>query len=327
MRMRRTHQARKGGIPGKRKTLEMRRESCKRQPGATEDNDPELTDRFIAQKVVKVMEQHMDKPFFIAAGFHKPHVPHIAPKKYFSLYPVEKMALVQVPKDDAKDIPPIALASKKNYQPELPEKDKREVIASYLACVSYMDEEVGVVLATMDRLKLWDNTVVVFMSDHGWHFGEHNWWAKASLFEESAHAPLIVAAPGISGGQISPRVVEYLDIYPTLAEFCGLPVPQQGEGRSFVELLKQPNKLWNKHAFTALNHQGKLGRSVRDERYRYTEWDEGRAGAELYDHAMDPHEYTNLVNSAALTKKVEAMKLQLRTGWHNGQVRQAASDK
>jgi uncharacterized sulfatase len=279
------------------------------------DDDPENADTKIAAKTIELLEKNKDKSFFIAVGFHKPHVPHVAPKKYFDMYPLDKIQTVKVPPHDEDDIPKAALASKRNYQPEMPDQTKREIIASYLACVTYMDAQVGRVLAALDHLKLSDNTIVVFIGDHGWHFGEHNWWAKASLFEESARPPLIVAGPQVKSGQVCPRVVEYLDIYPTLAEVCGLPKPPQGEGKSFAPLLKNPTQPWNKVAFTCENRPGMLGRSVRNERYRYTEWNEGKAGAELYDHDADPHEWTNLATSADHQKTVAEMKANLARGF------------
>ena len=282
---------------------------------ATPDNDPELTDTFIARRVVKLLEEKRDQPFFIGVGFHKPHVPHVAPKKFFDLYPPEKMMLAKVPAEDAKDKPAAALAAGKNYQPDMSERQRRGIIAAYLACVSYVDEQLGVVMQALDEQKLWDNTVVLFTGDHGWHFGEHNWWAKASLFEPSARVPLIVVAPACRPGAVSPRVVEMLDFYPTLAELCGLPKPPQGEGRSFVPLLKNPSQAWDKAAFTAERRPRVLGRSVRTERYRYTEWDQGKQGAELYDYETDPNEYTNLVKDPKQERVLAEMKRRLNAGW------------
>lgn len=279
-----------------------------RERATTDERDPENADTIIAERVVKLLDEKKDKPFFIAIGFHKPHVPHVAPKKFFDLYPLEKIPLVNVPADDAKDIPPAALASKKNYQPDMADEQKRKIIRSYLACVSYLDEQMGVVMSAMDRLQLWDNTVVVFFGDHGWHFGEHNWWAKASLFEPSARVPLIVVAPGAKAGTASPRVVELLDLYPTLSELCGLPKPRQGEGRSILPLLKNPAAPLDKPAFTAEGRPNMLGRSVRTERYRYTEWNEGQAGTELYDYQTDPDEFTNLAKDPNSAKMVAEMK-------------------
>ena len=275
----------------------------------TEENDPENVDDLIAKKVVALLEKRKsgDKPFFIVAGFHKPHVPHVAPKRFFDMYPLDQMKLADVPKDDAKDIPPAAFASKKNYQPDMPEQTRRQIIRAYLASTSYMDEKVGQVTTAMDRLNLWDNTVVIFLGDHGWHFGEHNLWAKASLFEESARAPLILTAPGAKPNAPCPRVVEFLDLYPTLTEMCHLPPPPQSEGRSFASLLKNPEQPWDKVAYTCLG-AGPAARSVRNERYRYTEWDDGRKGVELYDHETDPNELTNLARDPAHQPTILAMK-------------------
>ena len=284
---------------------------------ATADNDPELTDTFIARRVVKLLQEKRDQPFFIGVGFHKPHVPHVAPKKFFDLYPPEKMPLAKVPEGEAKQIPAAALAAGKNYQPNMPDRQKQGIITAYLACVSYVDEQLGVVMEALDRQKLSGNTVVLFTGDHGWHFGEHNWWAKASLFEPSARVPLIVVAPGSSPGAVSPRVVEMLDFYPTLSELCGLPKPPQGEGKSFVPLLKNPGQPWDKAAFTAERRPKVIGRSVRTERYRYTEWDEGRQGAELYDYDNDPHEHVNLVKDPKQKKLVAEMKRRLHEGWES----------
>jgi len=274
---------------------------------ATEDeSDPENADTRIAAKVCKVLEEHKDQPFFLAAGFHKPHVPHVAPKKYFDLYPLDKIEPTIVPAEDEKDIPPAALASKKNYQPDMPVDRKKRIIRSYMACTTYMDDMVGRVFATMDRLHLWDNTIVVFIGDHGWNWGEHNWWAKASLFEESCNAPLLVYVPGMAGDRSCSLIVEYVDLYPTFVELCALPAPQQGEGRSLVSLLRDPDSnSWTKPAYTML--QGR-GRSVRTERYRYTEWNDGRQGAELYDHQNDPHEFTNLARFPEHARTVAEMK-------------------
>src|SRR5205814_1416428 len=167
---------------------------------ATDNKDEDEPDGQVARKVVKLLEQHKDKPFFIAAGFHKPHVPHTAPKKYFDLYPVEKMPLPPEPTDHAKNIP--ALAHPPKYYPGLADAQKRSIIAHYYAATTFMDAQVGLLLDAMDRLKLWDNTVVVFLGDHGWHLGEHDgFWAKVSLMEESARAPLIIYAPGKASGE------------------------------------------------------------------------------------------------------------------------------
>lgn len=271
---------------------------------ATADDDPENVDTPIAARVSKLLEEKKEQPFFIVAGFHKPHVPHVAPKKYFDLYPVDSIVPTLVPADDERDIPQAALASKKNYQPDMPTKTKQEIIASYYACTTYFDAEVGEVMKTMDRLNLWDKTIVVMIGDHGWHFGEHNWWAKASLFEESCHAPMMIASPGVKPG-VSPRVVEFLDIAPTITSLCGLaPLPQH-QGKRITPLLNDPKAEWDGSGYTVL---GSRGRTIRTERYRYTEWDHGKAGAELYDHESDPNELTNLAKDPGHANTVTQMK-------------------
>jgi len=283
---------------------------------ATEENDPENVDTAIAKRVVKLLEEKRDKPFFIGVGFHKPHVPHVAPKKFFDMYPPEKMLLAKVTPEEIKGIPPAALGAvgNKNYQPNMPEKQKREIITAYLACVSYVDEQLGVVMDAVDRLKLADDTIIIFTGDHGWHFGEHDWWAKASLFEPSARVPLIVVVPGQGKNVSSPRVVELLDLYPTLSELCGLPKPPQGEGKSFAPLLKNPLLAWHKSAFTMERRPKATGRTVRTERYRYTEWDDGRQGAELYDYTTDTGETKNLAKDPKQKETLGEMKKLLGKG-------------
>ncbi len=161
---------------------------------ASDVDDSEEPDGITARKVAKLMEEHKDGPFFIAAGFHKPHVPHGAPKKYFDMYPPEQMVVPTEPSGHAKLIPPIAEPPK--YFPDLTEEQARHIISHYYAATTFMDTQVGVLLETMDRLKLWDNTVVVFIGDHGWHLGEHGgFWAKSSLMKQSARSPLLVYAP------------------------------------------------------------------------------------------------------------------------------------
>ena len=270
-----------------------------------------------ATGAVQLLEQlkQQDKPFFLGVGFLKPHVPLIAPKKYFDLYDPER---IQLPVDYAPKPtgeppayrPNFDLFIKRDATPEL----ARQGIAAYYAATSFMDAQLGRVMAALDRLGLRDNTVISLFGDHGWHLGEKGMWSKMTLFEVSLRAPLLVAAPGLgTAGKASPRPVEFVDLYPTLVEACGLPMPQGLEGRSLMPLLRNPGARWDKPALSYLRRGQVLGVSVRTERYRYTEWDEGRQGAELYDHQTDPTESRNLAQDPKHAKTVAKLKPLLRT--------------
>ena len=206
-----------------------------------------------------------------------------------------------------RGIPPLALQTDllgtPNPDPEW------QAVAGYYACVSFIDEQVGRIMAALDELKLWDNTIVVFMSDHGFHLGDHGGlWAKLTTFERSARVPLAIAVPRTRhAGRSASGIVELLDLYPTLVELCGLPAPRGIEGKSMVPLLNEPESRWEKEtAYTMTIHEGVIGRSVRTDRWRYTEW-EGRA-AELYDHRADPGEYSNLATDTKYANEVTTLK-------------------
>jgi uncharacterized sulfatase len=298
-----------------------------------EGTDEEQTDGMVATETIKLLEENKDKPFFIAAGFYRPHCPFIAPKKYFDLYPLDKIVLPQNPPDHLKNVPDEALWAKPMYW-GLSEAERREAIQAYYASITFMDAQVGRLLDALERLKLADNTIIVFWSDHGYMLTEHGQWMKQNLWEESARVPLLIAAPKAKAkGRASVRTVELLDIYPTLAELCGLTPPADLEGRSLRALLDNPKAQWNKPAYTQVERGGVqfgqavppmtapptqaqraqqgprfMGRSVRTERWRYTEWDEGRRGVELYDLDKDPREYRNLANDPAYAKTIAEMK-------------------
>ncbi len=283
---------------------------------AADGADEEQTDGKVATETIRLLEENRDKPFFIAAGFYRPHCPFIAPKKYFDLYPLDKITLPNEPPDHFKNAPDAAFWTKPLYW-GLNEQQRREAIQAYYASITFMDAQVGRLLDALERLKLVDNTVIVFWSDHGYLLTEHGQWMKQSLFEESARVPLIIAAPGAKAkGRATNRTVELLDIYPTLAELCSLPAPAKLEGRSLRPLLDAPRAKWDKPAYTQVLRGGQdnrfMGRSVRTERWRYTEWDEGRQGVELYDHDKDPGEHRNLANDSTYAKTIEELRRLLR---------------
>ena len=282
-----------------------------------EGGDDEQTDGHGVTATIKLLEQaaKSDKPFFIGMGFYRPHTPFVATKKWFDLYPKDKIKLPAVPKDDLRDIPEIAL----NIRPQnygLSESDLRDCVRGYWASVSCLDSQVGELLGTLDRLKLAENTIVVFFSDHGFLLGEHGQWQKQMLFDESARVPLIIYAPGAKGnGRSCAGPVELLDVYPTLKELCHLPdPPQRLEGRSLVPLLKNPSSKANDAAYCQVTRsagkgQKLMGYSVRTERWRYTEWgNNGEAGRELYDHRKDPKEFTNLADKPAQAATVKSLQ-------------------
>ncbi|MEO1526903.1 MAG: sulfatase [Planctomycetota bacterium] len=271
---------------------------------AADGTDEEQTDGMIATEAIRMMEARKSEPFFVAAGFFRPHTPYVAPKKYFDLYPLETIRLPYAPADDREDIPTAAFAHNcpiPNYN--LDPLTLRKAIQAYYACVSFVDAQVGRMLDALERMELSDQTIVVFWSDHGYHLGEHNGiWQKRTLFEQSAKSPLIIRVPRAAGnGQVCRRIVEFVDIYPTVAEAAGVGMPKGLAGRDLAPLLGNPLAEWDGEAITQVLRPADdrlatqvMGCSIRTSRYRYTEWAEGKHGVELYDHRVDPMEFNNL---------------------------------
>ncbi|MBL8186861.1 MAG: sulfatase [Acidobacteria bacterium] len=283
---------------------------------AAEGADEDQPDGQIAREAINVLEQRAkDKqPFFLAVGLHKPHDPFIAPKKYFDLYPLESLKLWQAPKEPLAD-PAAALpgGAFREAFGKFTDRERLEFMRAYLAGVSFTDAQAGKIIDALDRLKLTENTIIVFLGDHGYHLGERGWWNKSTLFELSARAPLLVYAPKMKAkGKATARLTEFIDLYPTLVELTGLKAPHKLEGRSFAPLLDNPRLKWKEAAYTQVTRGRFAGYSVRTERWRYTEWDEGRQGAELYDHQTDPHEYRNLINEPKHKATVEQLKALLK---------------
>lgn len=287
---------------------------------AAEGRDEEQTDGMVATEAIKLMEEKREEPFFLAAGFFRPHTPYVAPKKYFDMYPLEDLRLPYAPANDRDDIPTAAFAHNcpvPHYG--LDELTCLQAMQAYYACVSLVDAQVGRMLDALDRLQLSDRTIVVFWSDHGYHLGEHDGiWQKRTLFEQGARAPLIIRNPSSKGnGQPCRRIVEFIDIYPTLTELVGIPAPQAVEGHSLVALLDDPLTRWDRFAITQVlrpaDHRldtAVMGRSIRTERWRYSDWAEGKHGVELYDHFADPMEFENLALNP--TRKNKSVMSRLR---------------
>jgi iduronate 2-sulfatase len=282
---------------------------------AADGTDREQTDGIGATAAIKLLEANKDRPFFLAVGFYRPHTPYVAPRAYFDRYPTDKVPLAKVPANFKKNVPVPAFASRHKEQDQMSDAQRREAIQAYFASITFMDAQVGRLLDALERLGLADNTVIVFLSDHGYLLGEHGLWQKMSLFEHACRVPLIIAAPQQKGnGRSSPRPVELIDLYPTLADLCGLKAPPGAEGTSLRPLLDEPQAAWSRPAYTQVTRGKTMGRSVRNERWRYTEWDQGRQGAELYDHDNDPQEYHNLAQAPAHAETVRQMQRLLRAG-------------
>ena len=286
-----------------------------------EGKDNEQTDGKVVDETIRLLKKHKSskKPFFIAAGLYRPHIPYIAPKKYFSLYSLAKTPLPSLPANYRNSVPPAALASTSQW-PNFgtTELQARECILAYDACVSFVDAQVGRLLDSLERLGLDENTIVVLWGDHGYHLGEHGLWRKNSLFEESARAPLIIRAPGIHPkSHDCKRIVEFVDIYPTLADLAGLQAPKNLEGTSLRKLLKDPESCWDRPAFIQTKFREAPGYSVRTERWRYVEWGEkgGDQGTELYDQQYDPLEMNNLADDQKYADTRARLKKLIQANW------------
>ena len=276
--------------------------------------DEDHTDGKVATQAIALLEKHKGEPFFLAVGFYKPHCPYIAPQKYFDLYPLEKITLPAIAPDFEQGALPPALASTKPwpYMGVTPDQ-ARETKQAYYAAISFVDAQIGRVLDALDRLGLRENTTIVFWSDHGYHLGGHGLWAKQSCYEESARVPLIIAPPAAkSASKVSARTVELIDLYPTLADLAGIPAPKNLQGASLRPLLDDPAARWERPAFTQVQRGAFPGHSVRTERWRYTEWERGEKGAELYDYTTDPQELKNLATSPEHAATVAELKALLK---------------
>jgi arylsulfatase A-like enzyme len=279
------------------------------------------------------------QPFFLALGFSKPHLPFVAPKKYWDLYDPAKIQLAPN-KFRPKDAPDYAIqpgGELRNYHgiPEgsIPDDLARQLKHGYYAAISYMDAQLGLVLDELDRLDLAKNTIVVLWGDHGWKLGEHDAWCKHSNAENDTNGALLLSVPGMKhAGAKATGLVEFVDIYPTLAELAGLPLPAHLEGLSFKPVLDHPTRPWKPAAFSQYPRPGNsatggiplMGYSMRTERYRFTVWlhrdDPGKvADIELYDHQADPQENLNVAKSPAHRELVEQLMAQWRGGWQGAQ--------
>ncbi len=308
----------KGGGYALKESIEGARDSKLGPRGAAYESadvaDNQYGDGMIADEAIERLRAAKAKagdPFFLAVGFLKPHLPFVAPKKYWDLHDRSafKLAQPQTPPVGAPSYAPQAGGELRNYKDmpakgDLPADLQRTLIHGYYAATSYMDAQAGRVLAELDKLGLAQDTVVVLWGDHGWHLGDHGIWCKHTNYEQAARIPVLVAGPGVKAGAKSASLVETVDIYPTLAELAGLPAPAGLDGRSFAATLRDPAAPHRDHAIhvyprSAPDKGSVLGRAIRTERHRLVEWKKQGAPAdtaelELYDYQTDPLETKNL---------------------------------
>ncbi|PYS89155.1 MAG: hypothetical protein DMF62_07915 [Acidobacteria bacterium] len=279
------------------------------------DGDGETNgDYKAATRAVNFLEKYKDQPFFLAVGFAKPHSPPTAPKKFFDLYDVDKIPLPEDFGTSPRALPgaPEISISPRNAdlfigRPSPPDLS-REMKRAYWASVSFMDAQVGRVLEALDKNGLRDNTIVVFFGDHGYHLGEKGKWSKAySMYELGLRVPLLIAMPGQKAAS-SRRVVELMDLYPTLAELCGLAKPVRQSGVSIARLVKEPKASFEHPAYAVTVYGKSFARSIRTSKWHYVEWDGGKSGNMLYATEDDPHELKNLSNDPKYGSVVAEMK-------------------
>ncbi len=257
--------------------------------------DEDLGDWHIVNWCIERLKQEREGPFFIACGLHKPHLPFAVPRKYYEAFPLNEIQLPPYRADDLDDLPSAGVKMARptgDHARFLRSGRWKAAIQSYLATCAYTDMNVGRLLDALDESGHGANTIVVLWGDHGWHFGEKHHWRKFALWEEATRAPLIWVVPGATtAGAVCQQPVDFMGIYPTLCELAGAPLPDHLDARSFAELLKNPKADWQVPAITT---HGFGNHAVRKGNWRYIRYANG--GEELYDHATDPYEWTNLAN-------------------------------
>lgn len=281
---------------------------------AADGTDEEQTDGLIATKAVEYLEAHRNRPFFLGVGFFRPHTPFVAPKSDFETYPISRVEIRRAPHAEWNRLLPAAVPHNiKQADYGLNDATLQLALQAYAASVTFVDRQLGRLLDAIDRLQLTDKTIVVACSDHGYHLGEHGLWQKRTLFDPSARAPLFIRAPGtIAVGRRCTKIVEFIDLAPTLLDWACNEASNDLDGRSLKTLLQNPDEAWPYAAFTQLLRPGPespiMGRTVTTDRFRYVEWNEGNAGKELYDTSSDPNETINLADEPALQAVVRDLK-------------------
>jgi len=276
--------------------------------GAFPEADSLMPDHQSVDWVIERLSRKYDKPFFLGLGFLRPHVPLYVPQKWFDMHPIDGIQVAPYKSDDLNDVPSVALQI--NDLPMMPSTEWaiesgewKNIIQAYLACVSFVDYEIGRVMEALKNSEYADNTIIVLWSDHGYRLGEKGTFAKHALWEPATNAPLMFVAPNLPKGKVIDSPAEMLSIYPTLLELCGLPAYERNEGKSLVSTM-QNNK--NDENAIALTTYGMNNHAIRSIRFRYIQYEDGTE--ELYDHKTDPNEWTNEAKNADYKDKIDALK-------------------
>lgn len=265
--------------------------------GAVDAEDKDLGDYDTVDYCLTQLKQSHDKPFFLACGLHKPHMPWFVPRKYYDMFPLDQVQLPKVLETDLDDVPAagVAVAGPQGDHRQILESGRwKEAVQAYLAAGAYADALIGRLIEGLDQSAYKDNTMIVLWGDHGWHLGEKQHWRKWTLWEEATRAPLLFVVPGMTKpGSRCERTVDFMSIYPTLADLCGLPIPSHVEGSSIRKLLENPAAAWDRPAVTT---RGYGNHAVRSEKWRYIRYNDG--SEELYDEQSDPLEWKNLAGES-----------------------------
>lgn len=276
--------------------------------GPTHLREEAMRDTMYADAAIKRLQKQHDKPFFIACGLFHPHMPWYVPQKYFDMFPMDEVTTPELKADDLDDVPPLGravTAGKSRFVASVLKQGlHKQGVQAYLATTAYADAQIGRVLQTLDKSPYRNNTLVVFMTDHGFHLGEKSHWQKGTLWEEATHSLLMFRVPGLTNaGGTCERFVSLQDVYPTLAALCGIKPPSYTDGRSLVPLLKQPDAAWQSTAISALYDRYI---SIRTEGFRYIRYSNDQE--EFYDCAKDPHEWTNQIGNPEYTTAIGELR-------------------
>lgn len=269
----------------------------------------EQPDYRAAGKTIELIDKHGDKPFFLAVGLIRPHVPLVAPEKYFAMYPPEQMKLAETVEDDLKDIPKAGLGKTTQKYGMNETIRQQKALAAYYASTSFMDAQFGRIMDHLEKKGLREKTIVVFTSDHGWHLGEHTFWQKMNLHEEAAQVPLIISVPG-QKPFVSTGMAELIDLYPTLSDYCEINIPEHVQGKSLRPLISQQKADVREAAFCVLKKDCYMLRSRKWALLQYG--NKGENGFELYDMVKDPKQYTNLAKNPEYASALKSMKTLLQ---------------